>query len=80
MFDYRQAKMEEFRKNNPPEVADTADKKDDQSDHMADRRDDHRRDRDHSAWNRDGQGPRGCPLGTPAWPPDDGPGHVPHGR
>ncbi|MCQ1834509.1 calcium-binding protein [Neorhizobium galegae] len=56
MFDYRQAKMEEFRKNNPPEVADTADKKDDQSDHMADRRDDHRRDRDHSAWNRDGQG------------------------
>lgn len=60
MFDYRQAKMEEFRKANQPEVANTADKKDDQSDRdMADRRDDHRRDRDHSAWNRDGQGRHG---------------------
>ncbi|MBP2559825.1 Ca2+-binding EF-hand superfamily protein [Neorhizobium galegae] len=60
MFDYRQAKIEEFRKNNQPEVANTADQKDDQSDHdMADRRGDHRRDRDHSAWNHEGQGRHG---------------------
>ena len=60
MFDYRQAKMEEFRKTHQPEVANATDPKDDQSDdNMADRRDDHRRDRDRSAWNHDGQGRHG---------------------
>ncbi|CDN52433.1 Calcium-binding EF-hand-containing protein [Neorhizobium galegae bv. officinalis bv. officinalis str. HAMBI 1141] len=74
MIDYRQAKMEEFRKNNQPEVANTADKKDDQSNgDMADRRGDHRRDRDHSAWNRDGQGRHG-------WSREDARWERPHGR
>ena len=56
LLDHRLAKMAEFRKDNaPPALANTDQKQDDQ-DKTADQRDDHRRDRDrdHSAWNRDG--------------------------
>ncbi|WJR68302.1 hypothetical protein QTA58_05995 [Neorhizobium sp. CSC1952] len=52
LFDYRQAKREEFRKNNPaPQQADNGD---DQQDRRADRRDDDRRNRDRHAWDRRG--------------------------
>ncbi|MGK6316161.1 EF-hand domain-containing protein [Neorhizobium sp. DT-125] len=51
LFDYRQAKREEFRKNNPaPQQADN----DDQQDRRADRRDDDRRDHDRHGWNHRG--------------------------
>lgn len=61
MLDYRMAKMEEFRKNNPPPaIANTADNKDqakpEGDNKMADQRGDHRRDRDrdHAGWGRHG--------------------------
>lgn len=64
LLDFRQAKMEEFRKNNPPPALANTDpkqqdnqKNDDQR--HADRQDNHRRDRDHSAWDRHGDGRQG---------------------
>ncbi len=66
-LDYRKARMEEFRKNNPtPEADKTADNqrpgKPDDQDRTAYQRDGHRHGRDHARWSRhdrdDRDGPR----------------------
>lgn len=55
LLDYREAKREEFRKNNPaPQQADNGNNQ--QQEQRADRRDDNRRDGDRQAWNHRGWG------------------------
>lgn len=73
MLDYRQARMEEFRKNNPPpEQADNGDDQpQDRRDRMAERRDD-RRDGDRQAWNHHGWGHHDRDRREARW---DGPRH-----
>lgn len=59
MLDYRQARMEEFRKNNPPPE-------------QAQNSDEERRDRDHQAWGRHGWGHHDRDRREARW---DGPRH-----
>lgn len=76
LLDYRTARMEEFRKNNPPPAIENTERRPEDRDRDGDRAERrHDRDRERAGWDRDGRGPHGDHRREARWDRRDGPPH-----